>query len=49
MTCAAAAGARPDDLQYVRIRSQKHEILIAPEFEAGREYTLVVVHQTVTA
>jgi len=30
-------------LQFVRVRSKKHEIMIAPEFEAGYEYTLVVV------
>ncbi len=34
----------PDnELHFVRIRSKKHEIMIAPEFEAGREYSLVVV------
>ncbi len=36
---------KPDDLQVVRLRSRDHEIMIAPEFEAGRAFTLVVVHQ----
>lgn len=34
--------ARPPP-QFLRLRSKKHEIMIAPEFEAGHEYTLVVV------
>ncbi len=48
MTCLpAGAGAPLDDLQYVRIRSHKHEIMIAPEFlEPGKGYIMVVVHET---
>lgn len=34
----------PDnELKFVRIRSKKHEIMVAPEFEKTREYYLVVV------
>jgi dynein light chain roadblock-type len=34
----------PDnELRFLRIRSKKHEIMIAPEFEKSREYYLVVV------
>lgn len=34
----------PDnELKFVRIRSKKHEIMVAPEFEKMREYYLVVV------
>lgn len=37
-----------DELRFVRIRSSKHEIMIAPEFERGREYALLVVQDPVT-
>jgi dynein light chain roadblock-type len=34
----------PDnELKFVRIRSKKHEIMVAPEFDKTREYYLVVV------
>ncbi len=32
-----------NELKFVRVRSKKHEIMIAPEFEPGHEYYLVVV------
>ena len=32
-----------NDLRFLRIRSKKHEIMIAPEFEKNQEYYLVVV------
>lgn len=32
-----------NELKFLRIRSKKHEIMIAPEFEKGNEYYLVVV------
>jgi dynein light chain roadblock-type len=32
-----------NELKFVRVRSRKHEIMIAPEFDRGREYYLVVV------
>mmetsp|Transcript_13205 Transcript_13205/g.27635 ORF Transcript_13205/g.27635 Transcript_13205/m.27635 type:complete len:105 (-) Transcript_13205:455-769(-) len=32
-----------NDLKHLRIRSKKHEIVIAPEFSHGAEYYLVVV------
>lgn len=39
----------PDnDLKFVRIRSKKHEIMIAPEFDKSREYYLVVVQDPST-
>lgn len=39
----------PDnDLKFLRIRSRKHEIMIAPEFEKAREYYLVVVQDPST-
>lgn len=40
-----AVEVKADELKVVRIRSKDHEILIAPEFEAGRCFTLVVFHQ----
>jgi dynein light chain roadblock-type len=34
----------PDnELKFLRIRSKKHEIMIAPEFDKDREYYLIVV------
>jgi dynein light chain roadblock-type len=32
-----------DELEFVRIRSMKHEIMIAPDFSGGTDYYLVVV------
>jgi dynein light chain roadblock-type len=32
-----------NELKFIRIRSKKHEIMIAPEFERNCEYYLVVV------
>lgn len=39
----------PDnELEFVRIRSKKHEIMIAPEFDKSREYYLIVVQDPCT-
>ena len=38
-----------DELDFVRIRSAKHEIMIAPDFLSGTDYYLVVVQQPSTA
>ena len=43
-----SAGPQDDDLRFVRIRSKKHEIMIAPEFGPDREYYLVVVQDPST-
>lgn len=32
-----------NELKFIRIRSKKHEIMIAPEFEKNSEYYLLVV------
>lgn len=37
-----------NELQFLRIRSKKHEIMIAPEFDRGHEYYLVVVQDPST-
>jgi dynein light chain roadblock-type len=37
-----------DELKFVRIRSKKHDIMIAPEFERQREYYLIVVQDPST-
>lgn len=34
-----------DELQCTRIRSKKHEIIIAPEFGKGHDFYLVAVHK----
>jgi hypothetical protein len=34
-----------DELRILRVRSKADEILIAPEFEKGRDYCLVVVQE----
>lgn len=39
----------PDDLQVIRIRSKKHEIMIAPHYTAGKEFQLVVVQSSSVA
>lgn len=37
-----------NELKFLRIRSKKHEIMIAPEFEKSHEYYLVVVQDPST-
>mmetsp|Transcript_30164 Transcript_30164/g.55117 ORF Transcript_30164/g.55117 Transcript_30164/m.55117 type:complete len:106 (+) Transcript_30164:51-368(+) len=32
-----------NELKFLRLRSKKHEILIAPEFEKSKEYVLVII------
>ena len=32
-----------DELHVVRVRSRRHEIIIAPDYDRGQEYALVVV------
>lgn len=34
-----------DELQFSRIRSKKHEIIIAPEFNKGHDFYLVTIHK----
>jgi len=36
-----------DELSTIRIRSKKHEIIIAPECANGHEYILVVIQNPV--
>ena len=46
-TVKARAGVKQldqeNELKFIRIRSKKHEIMIAPDFERNSEYYLVVV------
>ena len=44
---AACAGAQPNELQHVRLRTAKHEIMIVVP-EAQMDYFMVVVHATDT-
>jgi dynein light chain roadblock-type len=37
-----------NELKFLRIRSKKHEIMIAPEFDRNNEYYLVVVQDPST-
>lgn len=37
-----------DELEFVRIRSAKHEIMIAPDFAGGSDYYLVTVQNPTT-
>lgn len=37
-----------NELQFLRIRSKKHEIMIAPEFDKTHEYYLLVVQDPST-
>ncbi|KAK9815907.1 hypothetical protein WJX72_011732 [[Myrmecia] bisecta] len=41
-------GEPEDELQFLRIRSKKHEILIAPDFDKAHEYQLVIVQNPST-
>ena len=39
----------PDnELQFIRIRSKKHEIMIAPDFDKAHDYKLIVVQNPST-
>lgn len=46
--CAVRGLAADDELRFVRLRSRKHEVLVAPHFERGHEYALVVVQEPST-
>ena len=41
-------GDPEDELQTLRIRSKKHEIIISPAFDKGHEYQLIVVQHPST-
>ncbi len=41
-------GDPEDELQTLRIRSKKHEIIISPAFDKGHEYQLIVVQNPST-
>lgn len=38
-------GKEEDDLRTIRVKSQKHEVIIVPEFDKVSGYTLIVVQQ----
>lgn len=38
-----------EELQMIRIRSKKHEIMIAPDFDKAHEYQLIVVQNPSTS
>ena len=38
-------GKEEDDLRTIRVKSQKHEIIIVPEFDRLQGYTLIIVQQ----
>jgi len=40
---AGTASETQDDLQTVRVRSKKHEVIILPDFDKGREFTLIII------
>uniref|UniRef100_A0A061QR32 Dynein light chain roadblock n=1 Tax=Tetraselmis sp. GSL018 TaxID=582737 RepID=A0A061QR32_9CHLO len=46
-SCVRATGEE-DELQFVRVRSKKHEIIIAPSFESNQVYYLVVIQDPST-
>ena len=37
-----------NELQFIRIRSKKHEIMIAPDFDKAHDYQLIVVQNSST-
>jgi dynein light chain roadblock-type len=46
-TCTRKLAA-DDELQFIRIRSTKHEIMIAPDFVGGTDYCLIMVQDPST-
>ncbi|CAL8463473.1 g3007 [Coccomyxa elongata] len=40
---AGAASEVEDELQVVRVRSKKHEVIILPDFDKNREFMLIVI------
>ena len=38
-------GKEEDDLRTIRVKSQKHEIIIVPEFDKAHGYTLIIVQK----
>ena len=44
-----ADGSGAGELEVIRIRSKKHENIIAPEFDKGHEFQLIVVQNPNTA
>ena len=38
-------GKEDDDLRTIRVKSQKHEVIVVPEFDKVQGYTLIVVQQ----
>jgi hypothetical protein len=41
------AAGPPDELQIIRLRSKKHEIMLAPSASGKQEYLLIVVQDPV--
>lgn len=42
---AGAALDSEDELQVLRVRSKKQEVIITPVFEKGRAFTLIVIQE----
>jgi dynein light chain roadblock-type len=40
---AASVSEADDELQVIRVRSKKHEVVIMPDFDKGRDFCLIVV------
>ena len=40
---AASVSEAEDELQVIRVRSKRHEVVIMPDFDKGRELTLIVI------
>jgi hypothetical protein len=34
-----------DDLQVMRLRSKKHEVIVTPTFDAGHEFSIIVIQE----
>jgi len=34
-----------DEIEFTRIRSKKHEIIVAPEYNKGHDFYLVSIHK----
>ena len=41
----STGGDADDDLQLMRIRTKKHEIIVTPTFDTGHEFSVIVIQE----
>ena len=45
--CVEVAAGPPDELQIIRLRSKKHEVMLAPSPSGKQEYLVIVIQNPV--